>query len=67
MRVSQPWAFFGSPMRAWEFAAGGLAFMVTPYVARRCSDRVKDALVALGFAVTMGAVLFFDDRTPFRG
>jgi peptidoglycan/LPS O-acetylase OafA/YrhL len=67
MRVSQPWAFFGSPMRAWEFAAGGLAFMVTPYVARRCSDRVKDALVALGFAVTMGAVLFFDDRTPFPG
>jgi peptidoglycan/LPS O-acetylase OafA/YrhL len=67
MKVSQPWAFFGSPMRAWEFAAGGLAFMVTPYVARRCSDRVKDALVALGFAVTLGAVLFFDDRTPFPG
>ena len=67
MKVSQPWAFFGSPMRAWEFAAGGLAFMLTPYVARRLSDRVKDALVALGFAVTLGAVLFFDDRTPFPG
>lgn len=66
MRISQPWAFFGSPMRAWEFAAGGLAFMATPYVAR-WSDRVKDLMIAAGFAVTAASVLFFDDRTPFPG
>ena len=26
--VAQPWAFYFSPLRAWEFAAGGLATMV---------------------------------------
>lgn len=27
-RVRQPWAFFGSPARAWEFGLGGLASLV---------------------------------------
>ena len=65
-KVSQPWAFFGSPMRAWEFAAGGLAFMLTRRVAR-WPDGIRNGLVALGFAVTVCAVLLFDDRTPFPG
>lgn len=30
--VSQPWAFYFSPLRAWEFAAGGLASMVPQQV-----------------------------------
>jgi len=66
IRISQPWAFFGSPMRAWEFAAGGLAFMATRH-ATRWPDRVKDGLVALGLAVTLCSVFLFDDRTPFPG
>ena len=66
MRLSQPWAFFGSPTRAWEFAAGALALMATRRVAA-WSDRVKDGLVAAGLVLTAAAVVTFDDRTPFPG
>ena len=27
-RTNQPWAFFGSPARAWEFGVGGIACMI---------------------------------------
>jgi peptidoglycan/LPS O-acetylase OafA/YrhL len=64
--VSQPWAFFGSPMRAWEFAAGGLAYIATRRVTA-LSDWAKDGLVALGLAGTLGAVVLFNDRTRFPG
>ena len=64
--VSQPVAFFGSLTRAWEFAAGGLAFMVTRRVAM-WSDGVKGIFMVLGFAAMAGAVVCFDDRTRFPG
>ena len=64
--VAQPWAFFSSPTRAWEFAAGGLAFMVTRRIAR-WPERVKDLMMLVGFAGMVGAVVFFDDRTRFPG
>jgi peptidoglycan/LPS O-acetylase OafA/YrhL len=44
-RTNQPWAFFFSPLRAWEFAVGGLAVMVPLEWLRR---RQGDFLVWLG-------------------
>jgi peptidoglycan/LPS O-acetylase OafA/YrhL len=64
--AAQPWAFFSSPTRAWEFAAGGLAFMVTRRVAL-WPDRLKDLMMLVGFAGMAASVLFFDDRTRFPG
>ena len=53
-RVAQPWAFFGTPTRLWEFALGG-ALAVT--IDRRTSTTAMGlllqvtGLVAIGFAV----------------
>jgi peptidoglycan/LPS O-acetylase OafA/YrhL len=35
-RTAQPWAFFGSPARAWEFAVGGLPGGATETFGRTC-------------------------------
>jgi peptidoglycan/LPS O-acetylase OafA/YrhL len=64
--VSQPWAFFSSPTRAWEFAAGGLAFMATRRVAA-WSDGLKNICMLVGFAAMAVSVVFFNDRTTFPG
>ncbi|WP_284209451.1 acyltransferase family protein [Mesorhizobium tianshanense] len=64
--VSQPWAFYFSPLRAWEFAAGGLATMAP---ARFWRDRPQlgAALAWLGLALIAGAYLTFNERDPFPG
>lgn len=66
MDISQPWAFFGSPMRAWEFAAGGLACMVN-HRFRGFSSTVTDALAVTGLVMMIGAVMLFNDQTRFPG
>jgi peptidoglycan/LPS O-acetylase OafA/YrhL len=61
----QPWAFFGSPFRAWEFAAGGLAAL-----APRLHVRPGAAATLLGWAglVLIGvAAITFHAQTPFPG
>lgn len=64
--VSQPWAFFGSPTRAWEFAVGGLAYMGHGRFAD-LSRVAKDVLALVGLAGTIAAVLLFDKHTRFPG
>lgn len=66
MAISQPWAFFGSPMRAWEFAAGGLASTISRHF-ETLPILVKDLLGATGFGAMVGAVVLFDNRTQFPG
>ncbi|TIL79068.1 MAG: acyltransferase, partial [Mesorhizobium sp.] len=47
--VAQPWAFYFSPLRAWEFAAGGLATMA-PAKFWRERPQLGAALAWLGLA-----------------
>lgn len=64
--VSQPWAFYFSPLRAWEFAAGGLASMAP---ARLLQERplLGRALSLAGLAMIGAAYLAFSEDAPFPG
>ncbi|MBZ9953888.1 MULTISPECIES: acyltransferase family protein [unclassified Mesorhizobium] len=64
--VSPPWAFYFSPLRAWEFAAGGLATMV-PASFLRCHPRLRAAQGWLGLALIVPAYLLLDEALPFPG
>lgn len=64
--VSQPWAFYFSPLRAWEFAAGGLVAMAP---ARLLAHRPRLGL-SLGLAgLIMIATAYhtFSEDSPFPG
>ncbi|CDX18585.1 Acyltransferase 3 [Mesorhizobium plurifarium] len=64
--VSQPWAFYFSPLRAWEFAAGGLASTVP---ARLLQERLLlgRALSLAGLTMIGVAYLTFSEDAPFPG
>ncbi|MBZ9962652.1 acyltransferase family protein [Mesorhizobium sp. BR1-1-2] len=64
--VSPPWAFYFSPLRAWEFAAGGLATMV-PANFLRYHPRLRAAQGWLGLALIVPAYLLLDEALPFPG
>ena len=62
-RTHQPWAFFSSPTRAWEFALGGLASLVT-----RTSKSWKWSVVAWGgLTLILGGAAIISDKTLFPG
>lgn len=64
--ISQPWAFFASPVRAWEFAAGGLTYLAAARLAHlRRATRVM--LLSLGLGMMLAAVLLYDSATRFPG
>ena len=59
-RISQPWAFFGSPTRAWEFGAGALAYFACQrHWGWRVPTRV--ALAAIGMASMVAHRLIIGD------
>lgn len=61
-----PWAFFGLPTRAWQFAAAGLlAAISTTRVVRGVAARTACALS--GLAMIGFAALTFDWDTPYPG
>jgi peptidoglycan/LPS O-acetylase OafA/YrhL len=64
----QPWAFFSSPTRAWEFGIGGLAALLpsvrSPLVGGRGASLVLGWLGAVGVA---GAAVLFSEETLFPG
>ncbi|CCV15116.1 acyltransferase family protein [Mesorhizobium sp. STM 4661] len=64
--ISQPWAFYFSPLRAWEFAAGGLATMA-PAGFWRQRPQLGAACGWLGLALIAGAYLIFSEDAPFPG
>lgn len=64
--VSQPWAFYFSPLRAWEFAAGGLA-AITPAWLPRDRPWRGAALGLAGLALIATAYLTFSEDSPFPG
>jgi peptidoglycan/LPS O-acetylase OafA/YrhL len=65
-RVSQPWAFFALPTRAWELAAGGLIALGAPAL-RRLPSAVAGPLGWAGLATVAAAVLLLDTGTPYPG
>ncbi|MGX9145625.1 acyltransferase family protein [Mesorhizobium sp. 128a] len=64
--MAQPWAFYFSPLRAWEFAAGGLATMV-PRKFWQDRPLLAAPLAWLGLALIGGAYLSFTEDAPFPG
>jgi peptidoglycan/LPS O-acetylase OafA/YrhL len=62
--VSQPWAFFSLPTRAWELAVGGLIALGAPVVK---SLRAAPLLGWVGLGLILWSVLFFSTTTPFPG
>lgn len=65
-QYNQPWAFFGSPTRAWEFGLGGLAAL---WFSRGALLSRGQALFAgwSGFAMIMVGALAYDRSTAFPG
>ena len=61
--LSERFAFFGSPPRAWELAAGGLLALSR----LRLRGALADAAGVVGTALLAVAVFVFDDGTPFPG
>src|SRR5206468_8718885 len=64
--VSQPWAFYFSPLRAWEFAAGGLASMAPAWLLQKRSW-LAPVLSVAGLALIAFAYLTFSEEAPFPG
>src|SRR5699024_4454929 len=67
MDVSQPWAFFSLPTRAWELGAGALtAFLLRTGLGwlRRASTGL---LAWAGLAALLVAAVLYDTSTPFPG
>ncbi len=63
---AQPWAFFGTPFRAWEFGLGALVFLLHENL-RRLPHRL---LVGLGMAGALGVALagvWLDHDVRFPG
>jgi peptidoglycan/LPS O-acetylase OafA/YrhL len=64
-RTNQPWAFFGSPARAWEFGVGGIACMIP---AAMFSNRKWKIIASwTSFALVLGAAMFFHPGLAFPG
>jgi peptidoglycan/LPS O-acetylase OafA/YrhL len=62
-----PWAFYSSPTRAWEFAVAGLLALTIDRVRRLVAGRAGAVAGWVGLALVVGAVIRFDDFTPFPG
>lgn len=57
-------AFFLMPLRAWEFAAGGLVSLLLPFVARSPAP-LRPWLAPLGLAAIVVSTTCFDATTPY--
>jgi peptidoglycan/LPS O-acetylase OafA/YrhL len=64
--VSQPWAFYFSPLRAWEFAAGGLASLAPARLLQE-RPRLGRASSLAGLTMIGAAYLTFSEDAPFPG
>jgi peptidoglycan/LPS O-acetylase OafA/YrhL len=60
------WAFYFSPLRAWEFAAGGLATLA-PVALLQHRAWLRPALGWLGLALIAAAYLLLSEDLPFPG
>lgn len=63
--LSQPWAFFSLPTRAWELGVGALAAFLLSYRPRPIRGAVAASLGWLGILTIIGCAVIFSDVTPF--
>lgn len=61
----RPWAFFGSPARAWEFASGALVALWAGRVVPKAAGTQIGQWVAL--ASLLVAAFFYSSATPYPG
>ncbi|HWE52161.1 MAG TPA: acyltransferase family protein [Bryobacteraceae bacterium] len=64
--VRQPWAFFGSPARAWEFGAGALACLL-PAAKIQANRGMASVAGWAGLAAILISGAWFTARTPYPG
>jgi peptidoglycan/LPS O-acetylase OafA/YrhL len=64
--LRRPWAFFGTPARAWEFGLGALLCMI-PVAWLHARPRLGRALGWAGLVALAAASAAFSDRTAFPG
>ena len=69
--TDQPWAFFGSAARGWQFAAGGLLYLLRtarpgpePAPLGRAAAEVLGILGATGIAAS---IVLLSDQVPYPG
>ena len=62
----EPWAFFGMPTRAWEFAIGGLLAIGGVRLAR-IDPRARHAAGLVGAVVLVGSVVLLTSDVPYPG
>ncbi len=62
----QPWVFFGSPFRIWEFALGALAFQLYSSTIRWNSS-FSNACILVGLLLVLLPVFLYSRETPFPG
>lgn len=67
---SPQWAFYMMPLRAWQFAAGGLIWAL-PVLADGAQSSVRRGIVEgagwLGLALVIGAALWLNGVVPYPG
>jgi peptidoglycan/LPS O-acetylase OafA/YrhL len=61
-RIAQPWAFYAAPVRAWEFALGGLVWLW-----RERLQLVSRGLSLVGLITICVCGVLFTPRTQFPG
>lgn len=61
-----PWAFFGMPARAWEFAVGGLVALALPRI-ERASKTARALTGWAGLCALIAAFLYIDGGSGFPG
>lgn len=64
--ISQPWAFFSLPTRAWEFAVGGLVALLVQHKEFLPSN-LRGVVASIGSLAILVSLVAFNDTTGFPG
>lgn len=64
--TAQPWAFFGTPFRAWEFGLGAIAFLLGERLTSM-PRHVRQALGVFGVLAVLGSATWLNDAARFPG
>jgi peptidoglycan/LPS O-acetylase OafA/YrhL len=60
-------AFFATPTRGWEFAAGGLAAVLIPRTPTATTGRLRTGAAVVGLVLVLYAMVRFTGGDPFPG
>lgn len=65
-RTTQPWAFFGTPLRAWEFGLGAAVWLARSWLASQPAS-LPAALGWAGAALVLGSAVVLGHGSGFPG